>query len=139
MLGLAMGLVTATSVAALLQGAGAGMELAGGPPAPRIDPACLAATAWAVDPTDAPIRVFGCRPPADIPAPDPDGFVTYTRPEVDGLDGGFTRAKALPGAPAGMISFMVQDNTGGSFTGQSTVTGVVGADGVMQSDGLSVE
>lgn len=104
-----------------------------------LDPACLSKTAWAVDPASDTIQAFGCRPLSDIPAPDADGYISYSRPLVDGLDGGFTRVKASDGAPAGQVSFVVQDNTGGSFTAQATVTGVLGADGTMQSQGLSVQ
>lgn len=104
-----------------------------------LDPACLSKTAWAVDPAADKIQVFGCRPLGDIPAPDAEGFVNYTRPAVDGQDGGFTRAKPLGEAPAGKVAFAVQDNTGGSFTSQATVTGVLGGDGTMETDGLSVQ
>lgn len=104
-----------------------------------LDPACLAKTAWAVDPANSKIQAFGCRPLGDIPAPDADGFVNYTRPPVDGQDGGFTRAKPGADAPAGMVVFLVQDNTGGSFTAQATVTGVLGGDGYMEAEGLTVE
>ena len=34
-------------------------------------------------------------PAADIPAPDADGWTTYTRPMVNGTDGGFTRVKLI--------------------------------------------
>ncbi|MDX5393333.1 MAG: hypothetical protein LPJ86_05865 [Caulobacteraceae bacterium] len=104
-----------------------------------LDPACLSKSAWAVDPASAPIQVVGCRPMAEIPPPGADGFITYERPPVDGADGGFTQVKPLPGAPAGQVSFLVQDNTGGSFTAQATVTGVLGADGYMEAAGLTVE
>ncbi len=104
-----------------------------------LDPACLAKTAWAVDPAADKIQAFGCRPLSDIPAPDAEGFVNYTRPAVDGQDGGFTRAKPSADAPAGKVVFVVQDNTGGSFTAQATVTGVLGGDGFMEADGLTVE
>lgn len=104
-----------------------------------LDPACLAKTAWAVDPAADKIQAFGCRPLSDIPAPDAEGFVNYTRREVEGVNGGFTRAKPTANAPAGKVVFVVQDNTGGSFTAQATVTGVLGADGFMEADGLTVE
>jgi hypothetical protein len=104
-----------------------------------LDPACLAKTAWAVDPAADKIQAFGCRPLSDIPAPDAEGFVNYARPAVDGQDGGFTRAKPSADAPAGKVVFVVQDNTGGSFTAQATVTGVLGGDGFMEADGLTVE
>ena len=116
-----------------------GLQAAAAPSAVVLDPACLSKSAWAVDPASAPIQVFGCRPVAEIPAAGPDGFVTYERPPVDGADGGFTQVKPLSGAPAGQVSFVVQDNTGGSFTGQATVTGVLGADGYMEAAGLKVE
>lgn len=104
-----------------------------------LDPSCLANTAWAVDPAADKIQVFGCRPLRDIPAPDAEGFVNYTRPAVGGQDGGFTRAKPLGQAPAGQVAFIVQDNTGGSFTAQATVTGVLGGDGFMEAEGLAID
>lgn len=104
-----------------------------------LDPACLSTTAWAVDPAAEKIQVFGCRPPAEIPAPEADGFISYARPAVNGADGGFTRVKASPNAPAGKVAFVVQDNTGGSFTAQATVIGVLAPDGYMERGGLTVE
>ena len=116
-----------------------GLQAAAEPSGLVLDPACLSKSAWAVDPASAPIQVVGCRPVAEIPPPGADGFIIYERPPVDGVDGGFTQVKPLAGAPAGQVSFVVQDNTGGSFTGQATVTGVLGADGYMEATGLKVE
>lgn len=112
---------------------------AAGGPAVVLDPACLAKTAWAVNPASETIQAFGCRPLSEIPAPDADGYINYTRPEVDGQDGGFTRVKPSPGAPTGQVAFVVQDNTGGSFTAQAKVTGVLSEDGSMLPQGLSVQ
>ncbi|HQT55173.1 MAG TPA: hypothetical protein PKX06_17110 [Phenylobacterium sp.] len=104
-----------------------------------LDPKCLSEAAWAVDPTAGPIRFFGCRPASEIPAPDADGFVTYTRPLVDGNDGGFTRVKLINLKQPNIVVFNVQDNGGGSGTMSVTVTGVPGPDGVMQTQGLEVQ
>lgn len=112
---------------------------AAAPGAAPLDPACLSSTAWAVDPASAPIQVFGCRPLVDIPSPDADGFISYDRPQVDGADGGFTRVKPMASAPEGQVAFVVQDNTGGSYTGQVTVTGVLNPDGYMAAAGLVVK
>lgn len=127
-----------TVVLGLRSAAGATTTLSE-PGATPLDLACLSSTAWAVDPAGDRIQVFGCRPVADIPPPDADGFTTFQRPAVDGLDGGFTRVKPNPDAPSGQISFVVQDNTGGSFTAQATVTGVLGEDGYMAAEGLTVQ
>ncbi len=104
-----------------------------------LDPKCLSTSAWAVDPTAAPIQFYGCRPADQIPAPDADGFTTYTRPLVDGNDGGFTRVKLMTLKQPNIVVFQVQDNTGGSFTMSVTVTGVPGPDGVMQTQGLTAQ
>lgn len=104
-----------------------------------LDPKCLSEAAWAVDPTAGPIRFFGCRPASEIPAPDADGFTTYTRPPVDGNDGGFTRVKLITLKQPDIVVFTVQDNGGGSGTMSVTVTGVPGPDGVMQTQGLEVQ
>lgn len=104
-----------------------------------LDPKCLSEAAWAVDPTAGPIRFFGCRPASEIPAPDADGFVTYTRPLVDGNDGGFTRVKLITLKQPNIVVFNVQDNGGGSGTMSVNVTGVPGPDGVMQTQGLEVQ
>lgn len=104
-----------------------------------LDPKCLSEAAWAVDPASGPIRVFGCRPAEQVPAPDADGFTTYTRPLVDGSDGGFTRVKLITLKQPDLVVFQVQDNTGGSFTMSVTVTGVPGGDGLMQKTGLTVQ
>lgn len=104
-----------------------------------LDPKCLSEAAWAVDPTAGPIRFFGCRPASEIPAPDADGFVTYTRPLVDGNDGGFTRVKLITLKQPNIVVFNVQDNGGGSGTMSVTVTGVPGPNGVMEAAGLVAE
>ena len=104
-----------------------------------LDPKCLSQAAWAVDPTAGPSRFFGCRPAADIPAPDADGFTTYTHPLVDGNDGGFTRVKLITLKQPNIVVFNVQDNGGGSGTMSVTVTGVPGPNGVMEAAGLVAE
>lgn len=123
----ALALLTTSSASAM---GGAGIIL---------DPKCLSEAAWAVDPASGPIRVFGCRPAEQVPAPDADGFTTYTRPLVDGSDGGFTRVKLITLKQPDLVVFQVQDNTGGSFTMSVTVTGVPGGDGLMQKTGLTVQ
>jgi hypothetical protein len=104
-----------------------------------LDPKCLSDAAWAVDPTAGAIRFFGCRPAADIPAPDADGWTTYTRPMVNGTDGGFTRVKLITLKQPNIVVFQVQDNGGGSGTMSVTVTGVPGPDGVMETAGLTAQ
>lgn len=104
-----------------------------------LDPQCLSEAAWAVDPASGPIRIFGCRPVSEIPAPDAEGWINYTKPMVDGADGGFTRVKMINTIEPNIIVFQVQDNGGGSGTMSSTVTGVPGPGGLMEEQGLKVE
>ncbi len=98
-----------------------------------LDPKCLSESAWEVDATQAPIRFFGCRPAADIPAANGAGWTVYTRPQVDGADAGFTQVKMLTSIPPDRIVFLVVDNGGGSGNFGYKVTGVPGPDGVLQS------
>lgn len=104
-----------------------------------IDPACFEAVGWEVDPASEAIRINGCRPASEIPAPGPDGFITYQRPPQNGTDAGFIRAKLLSVGPGGAVTFEVQDNGGGSGTFALRVTGVPGPDGVLRKDGLKVD
>ncbi|MFZ5669572.1 MAG: hypothetical protein ACOY4K_08760 [Pseudomonadota bacterium] len=104
-----------------------------------LDPKCLSEAAWEVDPTSGPIRIFGCRPAADIPAANAEGWTVYTRPPVNGSDAGFTQVKMLTSIPPDRIVFLVVDNGGGSGNFGYKVTGVPGGDGVLLKDGLTVE
>jgi len=103
-----------------------------------LDPKCLSESAWEVDATQAPIKVFGCRPIADIPAPNAAGWTVYNRPQVDGTDGGFTQVKMLAPVPPNKIVFLLVDNGGGSGNFGYKVTGVAGGDGVLQNPTVEI-
>ncbi|MDP1739095.1 MAG: hypothetical protein Q8L23_16845 [Caulobacter sp.] len=103
-----------------------------------LDPKCLSESAWEVDATQAPIKFFGCRPAADIPAANAGGWTVYTRPLVDGTDGGFTQVKMLTSIPPNKIVFLLVDNGGGSGNFGYKVTGVPGPDGVLQEPTVEI-
>lgn len=103
-----------------------------------LDPKCLSESAWEVDPTQAPIKFFGCRPAADIPAPNAGGWTVYTQPLVNGADGGFTQVKMLTSVPPNKIVFLLVDNGGGSGNFGYKVTGVPGGDGVLQNPTVEI-
>lgn len=103
-----------------------------------LDPKCLSESAWEVDPTQAPIKIYGCRPVGDIPAPNAEGWTTYTRPLVDGTDAGFTQVKMLPGPTPTTIQFLVIDSGGGSGTFGYKVTGTPNGDGVLQNPQVDI-
>lgn len=103
-----------------------------------LDPKCLSESAWEVDPTSAPIRFFGCRPAADIPAADSEGWITFTRPLVDGTDAGFTKVKMLVPPTPGTIQFLLVDSGGGSGTFGYKVTGAPGGDGTLQNPKVDI-
>ena len=105
---------------------------------PIIDPQCFEAVAWEVDPAAEPIRVSGCRPPDQVPAPDAQGWVMFERPPVNGTDGGFIRARLIKQGARGSITFEVQDNGGGSGTFASRVTGTPDPTGVLARKGLKI-
>ncbi len=103
-----------------------------------LDPKCLSDSAWEVDATQAPIKFFGCRPAADIPAADAEGWVTYTRPQVDGTDAGYTKVKMLTPPTPQTIQFLLIDNGGGSGNFGYKVTGTPGGDGVLGSPTVDI-
>ena len=103
-----------------------------------LDPKCLSEAAWEVDPTSAPIRFFGCRPAADIPAANGAGWIVYNRPQENGSDAGFTQVKMLTSVPPNKIVFLLVDNGGGSGNFGYKVTGVPGGDGVLQNPTVEI-
>ncbi len=103
-----------------------------------LDPKCLSESAWEVEPTAAPIKIYGCRPVENIPAPDSDGWTTYTRPLVDGTDAGFTKVKMLPGPTPETIQFLLIDSGGGSGNFGYKGTGTPGGDGVLQNPTVDI-
>jgi hypothetical protein len=66
-----------------------------------------------------------------IAAPDAEGWTTYTRPQENGADGGFIRAKRDKVSRSGVWTFEVQDNGGGSGTFPYRVVGQPDAQGVL--------
>ena len=109
-------------------------------PAPKLDPACFANAPWEVDASQGPIRVFGCRAPAKIAAPDSNGWIEFDRPKAtDGTDAGWIRAKMEKILPSGAWVFDVQDNGGGSGVFPYRVTGTPGPKGVLAKAGLKID
>ena len=109
-------------------------------PAPSLDPACFANAPWEVDASQGPIRVFGCRAPAKIAAPDKDGWIEFDRPKAkDGTDAGWIRAKMEKVMANGAWVFDVQDNGGGSGVFPYRVTGKPGPKGVLAKAGLKID
>lgn len=130
--------VLAALAALSLTAAAAPSAMAMGTAGVILDPKCLSESAWEVDATQAPIRFFGCRPAADIPAANGAGWTVYTRPQVNGADGGFTQVKMLTSIPPDKIVFLVVDNGGGSGNFGYRVTGVPGPDGVLQNPTVEI-
>lgn len=102
-----------------------------------LDPKCLSESAWEVDPTQAPIRFFGCRPAANIPAADAEGWITYTRPQENGTDAGYTKVKMLTPPTPETIQFLLIDNGGGSGNFGYKVTGTP-SDGVLTNPKVDI-
>lgn len=96
------------------------------------DPKCLADAPWEVDPAAQPMRLYGCRPLSAMPAPGPDGWVTYTRPQVNGTDAGWLRVKLIAQPTVSSWKFQVVDNGGGSGNFGYTVSGEADAQGWIQ-------
>ena len=118
-------------------GLSCGVQAAAQPP--RIDPACMKDVPWEVD-ASGPIRIWGCRPAARVPAADAQGWVQFDRPKAkDGTDAGWIRARMVKTGPAGVVTFEVQDNGGGSGVFPYRVTGKPGPDGVLAKAGLKVD
>lgn len=98
---------------------------------PTFDPKCFADVPWEVDPASSTIKVWGCRPAADVPAANAAGWVEYDRPQVNGTDGGFIMGRLVNVGADGTFIFDVQDNGGGSGTFGYHVIGKPNADGVL--------
>ena len=126
--------LAAISTAALFAPPAAAMGTAG----VILDPKCLSEAAWEVDPTSGPIKLSGCRPVANIPAPNAAGWIVYTRPLVNGADAGFTQVKMLTSVPPDKIVFLLVDNGGGSGNFGYKVTGVPGPDGVLRNPTVEI-
>lgn len=102
------------------------------------DPKCLADAVWEVDPTAAPMRLYGCRPLSDIPAPDANGWVTYTRPPVNGQDGGSLQVKLIAQPSVTSWKFEVIDMTGGSGAFGYMVEGEADDQGYIQHPKVTI-
>lgn len=95
---------------------------------PAFDPKCFAGVGWEVDPESEAIKVWGCRPAADVPAGNADGWITYNRP---GANMGFIMGRLVNVGADGTLIFDVQDNGGGSGTFGYHVIGKPDANGVL--------
>ena len=102
----------AVSAALTLLGWQAPSQAAG----PVLDPKCFASVGWDVDPESEAIRVWGCRPAANVPAANAEGWITYNRPDANGASGGFIMGRLVNVGADGTFIFDVQDNGGGSGT-----------------------
>ncbi len=96
------------------------------------DPMCMADVAWEVDPAAAPIRVYGCRPLSAIPKADANGWVTYTRPLVNGQDAGAVQVKLIAQPSVSSWKFEVIDTQGGSGAFGFIVSGEADAQGYIR-------
>ena len=102
------------------------------------DPKCMADVAWEVDPAGAPIRVYGCRPLSAIPAADGEGWVTYTRPLVNGNDAGSIMVKLIDQPSVSSWKFKVVDTQGGSGSFGFIVSGEADANGYIQKPTVTI-
>lgn len=98
------------------------------PAMPLLDPSCMAAVAWVVDPEAKPIQIFGCRESSEIPAPDANGWVRHN---IAG--GGYVWAKMGAVNADSVWTFQVQYNGGGSGTFEYVVHGEPDMKGIIQS------
>lgn len=98
---------------------------------PAFDPKCFAGVGWEVDPASESIKVWGCRPAANVPAANADGWITYNRPDANGGSGGFIMGRLVNVGADGTYIFDVQDNGGGSGTFGYHVIGKPDANGVL--------
>jgi hypothetical protein len=102
------------------------------------DPMCMAGVAWEANPEAAPIRIYGCRPLSQIPTANAEGWVTYTRPPVNGNDAGFIMVKLIAQPSVSSWRFQVVDNQGGSGNFGFIVEGEADAQGFIQSPRVTI-
>ncbi len=99
-----------------------------------VDPACLASAPWFADPAEADLQLFGCRPVADIPAADQNGWREFAT-----ADGALIRARGDTTDPrTGKVRVEVFYNGGGTLSVRSLVTGTANAKGVMKAGTFTV-
>ncbi|MBV8030277.1 MAG: hypothetical protein JO035_02085 [Betaproteobacteria bacterium] len=85
----------------------------------RIDPACMAQAAWAENVRAEDLKIYGCRPANQIPAPNAKGWRRYEDPQ-----GGYIETHVVKvDQGTGTISFEVNWNGGGNLTMPFLVTG----------------
>ncbi|WP_304167708.1 hypothetical protein [Phenylobacterium aquaticum] len=125
--------IRAAAVLALLMTAAASAAQAA-PAKPVIDPACFEGVGWEVDPASEAIQINGCRPVAQIAAPNAQGWIEFDRPN----NGGFIMGKLVSVAKSGAVTFDVIDNGGGSGNFGYRVTGTPNAKGVLAKKGLKI-
>ena len=95
---------------------------------PTFDPKCFAGVGWENQPEKESIKVWGCRPAADVAAPNAAGWIEYDRP---GAGMGFIMGRLVNVGADGTFIFDVQDNGGGSGTFGYHVIGKPDANGVL--------
>lgn len=95
---------------------------------PTFDPKCFAGVGWENHPESESIKVWGCRPAADVPAGNAEGWITYNRA---GANAGFIMGRLVNVGADGTLIFDVQDNGGGSGTFGYHVIGKPDGDGVL--------
>lgn len=98
---------------------------------PTFDPKCFEGVGWEVDPESEAIKVWGCRPAADVPAGNADGWISYNRPDANRSSGGFIMGRLVNVGADGTFIFDVQDNGGGSGTFGYHVIGKPDGNGVL--------
>ena len=94
---------------------------------PAFDPKCFAGVGWENQPEKESIKVWGCRPAADVPAGNAMGWIEYDRPG----NGGFIMGKLGAVGADGTLIFDVQDNGGGSGVFGYHVIGKPDGNGVL--------
>jgi hypothetical protein len=99
-----------------------------------VDPACLATAPWFVNPAEADLQLYGCRPAAAIPAADANGWREFTS-----ADGALLRARGDTTDPrTGKVRVEVLYNGGGTLTVRSLLTGSPDAKGVLKAGTFTV-
>lgn len=92
------------------------------------DPKCFAGVGWENQPEKESIKVWGCRPAADVPAPNAAGWIEYDRP---GANMGFIMGRLVNVGADGTYIFDVTDNGGGSGVFGFHVIGKPDGNGVL--------
>lgn len=101
-----------------------------------VDPACLASVPWFVDPASADMRLSGCRPRHEIPAPDAEGWIHYSDPNGASID---VHRDVVWDRRSGAITFRVRYNGGGSLSSLYTISGQPVVDGVLKTGSFTVK